>query len=350
MEILFILFTLFFLILSILFYQQEIYLKDLKYMYTTTNANEISTMTYNIRAQDLDWGRHHWKVRLSLLVIRISQHNPDIIGTQEGLYSQLKVLEGSLTSYNAFAYVEGNLEQGLESNVIFYKRDKFEFVEGNYLWLSDDPKIALSNTWGARLPRTFTYLVLRIKETREEILVINTHLDHHGKTARFKSAEFIVKFVKEFNINSLPVIILGDFNQNNHSVVYQIFMEDGFKDPFDNCTNNCILGNHDKASFHYYYGKLINYPIINILSYFIFSYEVESIAIYKRFHIDWILYKNTEKSQLTPTYVHLCIDSENYIDILRDLMLDITNFYQILRRSFTFPSDHYPIITVFKLN
>jgi endonuclease/exonuclease/phosphatase family metal-dependent hydrolase len=307
-------------------------------------------MTYNIRVENLDWGRHHWKVRLPLLVSRLSQHDPDIIGTQEGLYSQVKSLEASLPEYNAFGYLKEESREANENNVIFYKKDKFDFIKGDYLWLSDTPAVELSNTWDARLPRVFTYAILRLKQTKQDIMVLNTHLDHHGKSARIKSSEFMIKFIKESNKAGLPVIILGDFNQTNHSEVYNIFINDGFKDPFDNCEAGCSLGNHDKASFHYYYGKLINYPVINILSYFIFSYEVESIAIYKRFHIDWILYSDTDKVELRPRFVHLCTDGENYIDILKELFSDIKNAYQILKKSFTFPSDHYPILTIFKIN
>jgi hypothetical protein len=44
----------------------------------------------------------------------------------------------------------------------------------------------------------------------------------------------MVKLVKELN-RDIPVIILGDFNQVNHSAVYDLFITDGYKDPFDNC-------------------------------------------------------------------------------------------------------------------
>jgi hypothetical protein len=89
---------------------------------------------------------------------------------------------------------------------------------------------------------------------------------------------------------------------------------------------------------------------MNMLAYIMFCYELESIAIWERFHIDWILYKESHLKKLTPLYVHLLIDEENYIEVLMKVINDFRNIYDIFRKSLTFPSDHYPILTVFKLS
>jgi endonuclease/exonuclease/phosphatase family metal-dependent hydrolase len=167
------------LIFSIILYQ-ELIIKYSNYTHAKQVKNELSVMTYNIRSENLDYGRHHWKNRLPLLVYKINEAKPDIIGTQEGLFNQLKDLETALPEYKTFGYLNINDKEKHENLVIFYNKEKLEFLEGNYLWLSDTPNIELSNTWGGKFPRLLTYAIFKLKETGDEILVLNTHLDHRS--------------------------------------------------------------------------------------------------------------------------------------------------------------------------
>ena len=55
------------------------------------------------------------------------------------------------------------------------------------------------------------------------VWVFNAHFDHVGEIARKKSSELILKKIKEVNTQSLPVVLMGDFNSNPDSDPIKIF-------------------------------------------------------------------------------------------------------------------------------
>ena len=57
-------------------------------------------------------------------------------------------------------------------------------------------------------------------------MVFNTHFDHIGKVARKKSSELILNKIKEINKNSLPVVLMGDFNSIPDSEPIKIIEQD----------------------------------------------------------------------------------------------------------------------------
>jgi endonuclease/exonuclease/phosphatase family metal-dependent hydrolase len=62
--------------------------------------------------------------------------------------------------------------------------------------------------------------------TKEEFLGCNTHFDHIGVVAREKSSELILKRINKINRQTLPVILMGDFNSiPNSSPVKEIKTE-----------------------------------------------------------------------------------------------------------------------------
>jgi endonuclease/exonuclease/phosphatase family metal-dependent hydrolase len=350
MKLLFTFLSYFIILLIAIFIYQECINNDFTYDYKLFNNqknNTLSIMTYNIRSANLDYGRHNWKNRLPLVINNINKYSPDIFGTQEGLETQLKQLEAHLDTYSTFGYLKKQpSDRIIENLVIFYKKDKFELISGDVLWLSDTSEIELSITWGNKYPRLVTYAFLKEKFNNKTILIINTHLDHINKVSRLKSSQYIVKLIKRINTDNVPSFILGDFNQHTYSEVYNTFIDMGYKDPLDSCINsNCVVGNNPKTTFHYYLGKLANYPIFNIATFLGFNYELGSVPYYNRFHIDWILYNNVK-----PILVTVCLDNENYFKIGYDLLFNITGditFYERLKTHITFPSDHYPVFAIF---
>ncbi len=68
---------------------------------TLTQGEEPPTlrvMSYNLRYASLT-GANSWIIRRPLVKEMIERHQPDIIGTQEGLYHQLRQIEEDLPSY-----------------------------------------------------------------------------------------------------------------------------------------------------------------------------------------------------------------------------------------------------------
>lgn len=174
-------------------------------------AQTVKVMTYNIRYENPNDGDNSWANRRSLIVDQINSNQPDVIGTQEGLSSQIAFLSKSLTNYN---YVGVGREDGKEKGeyaAIFYRKDKYKAVVDSTFWLSETPRVH-SVGWDAVLERICTYALLEDIKTGKRIWVFNTHLDHKGEVARRESAKLILSEIERLNKKLYPVVLTGDFN------------------------------------------------------------------------------------------------------------------------------------------
>lgn len=173
-------------------------------------------MTYNIRYATVNDQENQWEKRKEYLTQQIDFYTPDVFGIQEGLHSQLAFINESLSSY---AYIGVGRDDGKkigEYCAIFFNTKKLEVIDEDTFWLSPTPE-KVSKGWDAALERICTYAKFKDKVSGNIFFVFNTHFDHIGEVAREKSAELIVKKVNEINKDSLPVVIMGDFNLNEKS-------------------------------------------------------------------------------------------------------------------------------------
>ena len=115
---------------------------------------------------------------------------PDLIGTQEGLYPQIKDIAADQPAYDWIGLGRDGGSRG-EFMAIFYRRDRFEPLEYEHFWLSDTPDVIASSTWGNGVRRMVTWAKFRDRTTGREFYFWNTHLDHEVQFAREKSAELI---------------------------------------------------------------------------------------------------------------------------------------------------------------
>lgn len=88
-------------------------------------------------------------------------------------------------------------------------------------WLSETPDQPGSRGWDAACNRVVTWSVFRDKETGREFLMMNTHFDHVGDTARIESAALIIRKSASLS-GKLPVILTGDFNVTDRHRAYRI--------------------------------------------------------------------------------------------------------------------------------
>jgi endonuclease/exonuclease/phosphatase family metal-dependent hydrolase len=80
-----------------------------------------------------------------------------------------------------------------------------------------------------------TWAVLRDRSAPAEasFLVVGTHFDHRGETARLESARLIVRRAEEIAAaRSLPTVILGDLNAGEDSAPLAVFRDAGYRDSF----------------------------------------------------------------------------------------------------------------------
>jgi len=180
---------------------------------TFSYCQDITLMTYNIRYDNPNDGENIWDKRKETLVNQIRFHEPDVMGTQEGLEHQVRFIDKQLQSYIYVGIPRADeKENGKgEYSAIFYQTEKYTELENGTFWLSKTPEIP-SRGWDASLNRICTYVLLKSKSTGEKFWVFNTHFDHIGKVARENSAKLILEQIREINDDNLPVFLMGDFN------------------------------------------------------------------------------------------------------------------------------------------
>lgn len=179
--------------------------------FTITGFSQVSVMTYNIRNSNAKDGVNKWSKRKQTLANLVLKRDPDILGTQEVLFDQLKDLKKMLPAYDVFGAGRNNGKHAGEHSAIFYKRDRYEWITGGNFWLSETPSVPGSKSWDAAITRICSWVKLRDKQTHDEIVVFNTHFDHRGKQARVKSAELLCRMIDSLS-EDRPVIVTGDFN------------------------------------------------------------------------------------------------------------------------------------------
>jgi len=182
-------------------------------------------ISYNIR-YDNDWDvENSWSLRKNRICQLLNNYNPSIFGIQEGLLNQVVFIDSALIKYD---YVGVGRDDGKikgEFCAIYFDTTRYKIRNNSTFWLSETPDV-VSVGWDAALERICTYGLFEDKISGEEFWVFNTHFDHLGVIARKKSSAIILKKIKEINTQSLPVILMGDFNSIPDSDPIKILKND----------------------------------------------------------------------------------------------------------------------------
>jgi endonuclease/exonuclease/phosphatase family metal-dependent hydrolase len=155
---------------------------------------ELRLMSFNVRYENAtDSAARSWQQRIVGAVRMIHRQQPDILGVQEAQHGQVADLWASLPKYNFYGLGRDDGQRAGEYSGIFYDRDRFQSdtTEQGVFWLSDQPGIAGSRTWGNEIPRIVTWLHLMDRATGRGFYVFNTHWDHKHQASREKSALLI---------------------------------------------------------------------------------------------------------------------------------------------------------------
>jgi len=173
------------------------------------NSSSIKVMTFNLRYAS-DRGPNAWPDRRPVMAECIREAAPELIGTQEGLYRQLKDLSSDLPAYEWIGLGREGGSRG-EFMAVFYRRDRFEPLAFDHFWLSDTPEVIGSTSWGNENRRMVTWVRFLDRDSGRELYFFNTHLDHQVQVAREKSAALIRDRIDALKTD-LPVVLVGDFN------------------------------------------------------------------------------------------------------------------------------------------
>lgn len=275
-------------------------------------AVNLRVMTFNIRGSRFSDGANAWPQRRELNVSTILHWSPDVIGFQEVQRGNLALYRERLGTYDCQLGRAGVARGLAEERVsIYWKRDRFERVDGGTFFLSETPD-RRSLGWGARLTRVANWVRLRETESGQAFVLLNTHLDHESHLARLEGSRLIVRRLDALaDPADAATIVTGDFNDPVIALpgldlaperVMPVYTAAGFRDTF------AEAGHADAPNantFHNFAGE-----------------EAARYAL----RLDWILVRDGAQRAETRA-----------IEIVRDAAPPL------------YPSDHYPVVADFAL-
>lgn len=185
---------------------------------------KLRAMSFNLRYASQK-PPNSWPERRPIMKRAIEKLAPDVFGTQEGVYPQLKDLASDIPTYEWIGLGRDGGSRG-EFMAIFYKRDRFEPIAYDHFWLSDTPEVIASTTWGHSNRRMVTWVRFRDKSSNREFFFWNTHFDHQIEPARQKAAALIHERIAKLPTD-VPLILVGDFNcAGGNSKAYDTLTKD----------------------------------------------------------------------------------------------------------------------------
>ena len=180
----------------------------------------LTVMSYNV-LYDMYYDDSKDNSRdITALADFIKDQGADVFGTQETLKVHKNEILKAMPNYDCYEGIK--LAGGAEmSNMIFWNADKYKAVSKGFQYLSATPyiesKIDESNSY-----RGFSYVVLESLATKKQFLFVDVHLTYRDsdnnnsgskvETARFKQAQYLVKFLESEKFKDMPIILVGDFN------------------------------------------------------------------------------------------------------------------------------------------
>ncbi|MDQ1806548.1 endonuclease/exonuclease/phosphatase family protein [Chryseobacterium sp. CKR4-1] len=195
-------------------------------------SQNLKVMSFNIRLQVESDKENAWTERKQDVQDLLMYYHPDYFGVQEALPEQMKDLKKGLQNYNYVGVGRDDGKEEGEFSAIFYDNERLQVVKSGTFWLSETPDKP-SRGWDAACNRVCTYAVFKDRKSKKEFLAMNLHFDHVGNVARVKSAELILKKIKELNPGNLPLTLSGDFNLTDNSEPIKIISQN-LKDSFYN--------------------------------------------------------------------------------------------------------------------
>lgn len=180
----------------------------------------FNVMTFNIRYNNPGDGENAWPRRKELVANLMRFHEIDVLGVQEALHEQMHDLTLLLPEFNWIGVGRDDGRAQGEFSAILFRPTRFTLLQQGTFWLSPTPEQPGSLGWDAAITRVCTWGKFKDRDTGKTFFLFNTHFDHRGETARLESARLILKKISAL-APAAPIIVTGDFNAEENSVVYQ---------------------------------------------------------------------------------------------------------------------------------
>lgn len=175
-------------------------------------------MTFNLRFENEDDGANAWVWRRALAAEVIDRYRPDILGTQEGKWSQITYLSDQLPAYVPFL-PERKPDPVIQCPTLFFRKNSITVERGGEFWLSETPAVHLSKSWDSAFPRMMSWAEIRMAGCETHFIAAVTHLDHMGSLARLEQARMIQDWAAR---QAAPIVLMGDFNDAPTSPAHDV--------------------------------------------------------------------------------------------------------------------------------
>lgn len=185
----------------------------------------LRVMTFNIRHSGAEDGNNRWELRRDLWLKVVRQFDPDLLGVQEVLADQYDFLKEQFPDYTLVGVAREDGKRQGEWSLILYRSSRFEELARGDFWLSRTPDVPGSKSWDSACCRLCSWVRLRDKQTDQNLLFANVHLDHMGEVARSESAKLLAnEFAPHHGVHA--IILTGDFNCTELEEPYAILTQD----------------------------------------------------------------------------------------------------------------------------
>ncbi|MEV2254138.1 endonuclease/exonuclease/phosphatase family protein [Streptomyces sp. NPDC050147] len=195
-------------------------------------GRRLEVMSFNLRYASTT-PPNTWADRRPVTRELLRRARPHVIGTQEGLYQQVRDIAEDLGPH--YDWIGTGRAGGSRNEFmsVFYDTRRLAPIEYDHYWLSDTPDVIGSNTWGGGSIRMVTWVRFQDLRTDTELYVLNTHLDNASQYARARAANLIAERIPRLD-RSLPLLVTGDFNVAAHkNPVYDTMLGAGLVDTWD---------------------------------------------------------------------------------------------------------------------
>ncbi len=187
------------------------------------STDNLRVMTFNLLTATKKQRSHPWRLRKRNIARIITALGPDVVGTQEANFRQLRELAELLPDYDFRG--AGNLGNDMAHSdqswycATFFRRDRVRQLEApgqsDTLWLSPTPHVPASTFSLGTRPRLVTWNRFELQGTGREFVFGTTHLEAINPWHRLRSAELLRSYVSEKVAEmgaEVPVFLTGDFN------------------------------------------------------------------------------------------------------------------------------------------
>ncbi|WP_114855083.1 endonuclease/exonuclease/phosphatase family protein [Brachybacterium sp. YJGR34] len=200
------------------------------------SAPSLTVLTQNIRChrpQTRPGEADHWEQRAPVLAHLLRAIDADVIGTQEVLPVQIPVLDEVLEGTHLRLGIGRDGGGRGEHNLLFLRRERFEVLDWEQFWLSEQPALIGSRGWDGHCPRIAVQARVLDRASGQELVLAVTHLDHAGERARAEGAALLAERLGAV-ADGAPVVLLGDFNAaGGDSAPWRVLRGTGLEDAHD---------------------------------------------------------------------------------------------------------------------